>query len=379
MRDPRLAALAGCDPVILVGGLMAGGSERQACLLAAGLQAAGLRPGVVVWTVTDLDVHRAHLEQHSLPVVEAPQSLGRLGKVHWLRQAVRQLQPGVLHSYAFFLNAVAAWAMRGTSGVAIGAIRGDYRVEVPNGRLHYAANRRWPALHISNSARAAEDAHADRSPFRPSWTVFVPNGLDCSAYVVRQHAARRRPRIVGVANLLPVKRWDALIRAVAVLRDEDPPCDFSVEIVGEGEERPRLAALIEDLGLGARVALLGRRSDVPSLLADADIFVIVSASEGTPNAVMEAMAAGLPVIAPAVGDIPRLVESGREGFLLADPDDRRLVWAVRTLVTDPELRARLGQNARLKAEAEFSIERLVQGTLDAYRRAGWRGAGTTAV
>src|SRR5439155_2229054 len=255
--------LTDCNPIILLGNLSPGGAERQGYLLAKGLTAAGWHPAVVAWSLTSDDLYRGLIEDLGVPLAVAPQDRGVIAKVRWLRCIAKRVRPPVLHSYSLFLNAAAAWAMRGLDGVAVGSIRSDYSYDAANGAVLYAVNRRWPKTIIANSARARDAARVDRSPFRPRQVLFVPNGLDTARYRRREHGNRERPRVLGVGNLYPGKRWDRLIRVVARLQTEDSRVDFTLDIVGEGAERYRLSRLIATLGLTQRVSLLGRRYDVP--------------------------------------------------------------------------------------------------------------------
>src|SRR5439155_26579608 len=106
-------------------------------------------------------------------------------------------------------------------------------------------------------------------------------------------------------------------------------------------------------------AFLGHRDDVAERLADADIFVLPSRSEALPNAVIEAMAAGLPIVASAVGGILELIDDGRTGLLAATGDARALADQIGRLMNDPALAARLGAAAREDARARYSFERMI--------------------
>jgi glycosyltransferase involved in cell wall biosynthesis len=293
--------------------------------------------------------------------------------VRWLRKILRSLQPPILHSMPFYLNMVATWAMSGLSGTPIGSIRGEYRFEAINGYFFYACNRYWPKHIITNSARSRDAALADRSVFRPRNVFFVPNGLDLDLYRPRAHGPCPRPRILGVGNLYPEKRWDRLLSCAAALRRLVPGLDFEIMIVGKGKELERLQNLTDGLQLHDRVTFLGRRYDIPELMAQADVFTLVSDSEGAPNAVMEVMAAGVPVLATDAGDIPRLVKDGVHGFVVPREDEGILVERLRHLLQDAGLREEMGRNARRKALAEFGLDRLVDKTLEVYRESGWSG------
>ena len=120
---------------------------------------------------------------------------------------------------------------------------------------------------------------------------------------------------------------------------------------------------------------LGSVHDLPSLLRGASFLVHTSESEGCPNVVMEAMACGLPVVAMDAGDISSLIDDGRTGFVIRQDDEIGLVNRIVQLSNDASLRRSMGRAARVKAEREFGLDRLMRQTLDAYRSAGWSESG----
>jgi glycosyltransferase involved in cell wall biosynthesis len=154
-----------------------------------------------------------------------------------------------------------------------------------------------------------------------------------------------------------------LVQAFAAL---DNPAAHLL-LVGDGLLRTQLTTYIQEHGLQHRVHLLGRRDDVRECLAASDVFVLSSSWEGSPLSVMEAMAASLPVVATAVGGVPELVESGRHGILVPPVECAALTGAMRTLLDNPGLRADMGKAGRSRANAEFSVERMVQGYANLYR------------
>ncbi|HEV2201981.1 MAG TPA: glycosyltransferase [Bryobacteraceae bacterium] len=167
-----------------------------------------------------------------------------------------------------------------------------------------------------------------------------------------------------VGRLEPQKNPLLLVQAFAAL--DDPRAHLVM--LGEGSLREQLAAYIRRHGLHSRVHLLGKRNEVPECLAASDVFAISSDWEGTPLAVMEAMAAGLPVIGTAVGGVPELVESGQHGFLVPPGDCAAFSNAMRTLLNNPVLREVMGASARARAAAKFNIDRMADG----YTRLYWK-------
>jgi glycosyltransferase involved in cell wall biosynthesis len=194
-------------------------------------------------------------------------------------------------------------------------------------------------------------------------TVVIPNAVDVSAAPQSQHD-RATPVIVAVGRLKAPKDFITLVRAFSVLR----PRSFEALIVGEGPDRRELEQEIHRLGLAARVRLAGERSDVPELLARADVFVLSSESEGFPVSVLEAMAAGLPVVASRVGGVPEAVLDGRTGLLVRPGDPAELAAALERLVAEPALRRRLGAAGRARAEECFDLERFRRAHVELYSR-----------
>jgi glycosyltransferase involved in cell wall biosynthesis len=135
--------------------------------------------------------------------------------------------------------------------------------------------------------------------------------------------------------------------------------DAQFEIVGGGPELHSLLARAEAFGVLGAFTFLGHRDDVPARLADGDIFVLPSRSEAFPNAVLEAMAAGLPIVASGVGGIVELIDEGETGWLAPPGDARVLADRLCRLMNDPGLASRLGDAARAKAQARYSFDRMV--------------------
>jgi glycosyltransferase involved in cell wall biosynthesis len=194
-------------------------------------------------------------------------------------------------------------------------------------------------------------------------TIVIPNAIDAQA-VPRTRRSRGLPQLVAVGRLKAPKDFVTLVRAVAELPEE--PCELL--IVGEGPDRPALEAEIERLGLDGRVRLLGERGDVPELLAGAEAFVLSSASEGMPISVLEAMAAGLPVVASRVGGVPELVADGETGLLVPPGRPESLAEALGRLIADPELRHRLGDAGRIRVRERFHLGPFRRAHVELYSR-----------
>lgn len=175
--------------------------------------------------------------------------------------------------------------------------------------------------------------------------------------------------IGSVGRLAPVKNYGLLLHAMARL-PAAPSCRLM--LIGDGPEAAALRQLATELGLQARVEFCGHREDVPQLLQGLDIFVLPSLSEGMSNTLLEAMAAGLPVLASDVGGNKELIEAERSGLLFPSGDVSALAGQLGRVLASADLRARLGAAAQLRARSEFSLEAMLARYAALYRRVSGR-------
>jgi glycosyltransferase involved in cell wall biosynthesis len=210
---------------------------------------------------------------------------------------------------------------------------------------------------------------AQALPFLASKLQVIHNGIDLEAFG-RTHDARsrrmcaataRRPIVLTVARLTAQKGITYLLRAAA----QAPEALFVV--VGEGPERAALEAQAGDLDLHDRVLFLGPRADIPDLLANCDLFVLPSLFEGLSLSILEALAAGKPVIATDVGGTSEVITHCETGLLVAPADPGALANAIHTLLSDAPLARRLAAAGQARVQRDFSAERMVQSVTNLYR------------
>jgi glycosyltransferase involved in cell wall biosynthesis len=170
--------------------------------------------------------------------------------------------------------------------------------------------------------------------------------------------------LICLARLARQKGLDVLLQALPAVRAAVGP--VTLTICGEGPEGPELAALADRLGVADAVYFPGVVEDVAPRLALAEVFVLPSRYEGMPFALLEAMAAGLPVVASAVPGNTNVVRDGLDGLLVPPEDPAALAAAITRLLREPDLAARLGPAARGRAATEFGVKAMVDRTLEVY-------------
>jgi glycosyltransferase involved in cell wall biosynthesis len=192
---------------------------------------------------------------------------------------------------------------------------------------------------------------------------FIPNGIAPLApspgHDLRDELGLGAGPLIGaVGTLRAQKAYEVLIHAAASIRLARP--DVRVVIVGGGPERERLERLIAELGLSDVVIMLGRRLDVPNVLASLDIAVCSSTYEGSPLSVMEYMEAGLPIVATSVGGIPDLIDDGVHGRLVAPGDPAGLARGLEEMLADRDAARAMGARARERRRREFDLDVMVE-------------------
>jgi colanic acid/amylovoran biosynthesis glycosyltransferase len=218
---------------------------------------------------------------------------------------------------------------------------------------------RAAAVHCVSRAIEAE---AKAYGLDPAKSRVIHPAVDPDKFFPRvaARAVAGRRRVIAVGNLSWRKGFEYALRAIRLARDAGS--DLELEIVGEGVDRQRLLFGIQDLGLSGCVRLTGQlpADGVRERLRNADLFLLSSVSEGLSNAVLEAMATGLPIVTTDCGGMREAVTDGVGGFLVPTRDVRQMAAALGRLAGDAELRARMGAAARLRVLKDFTLEKQVQ-------------------
>jgi glycosyltransferase involved in cell wall biosynthesis/peptidoglycan/xylan/chitin deacetylase (PgdA/CDA1 family) len=208
--------------------------------------------------------------------------------------------------------------------------------------------------------------------------LTIRNGIDIDRFHRRTAAAAGGGMVIGtVARLAPEKGLDRLVHAFGQLRTRHPA--LRLIIAGDGPERSKLQSLARSLGLESAIEFSGQVDDVERVLDRLDVFALPSLTEGIPLALLEAMAARLPVVATAVGGVPEVIVSGESGVLVPAENPLELQRALHDLIDNPHLRARLGAGAERRVRDLFSLEAMASRYRALYRQDTVRRRGGAAL
>jgi glycosyltransferase involved in cell wall biosynthesis len=356
------------------------GGQNQVLLTVMGLRAIGERTLLVAHPNGELRRRAAE----GLEFVPLAPSHELDLKAGWkLSRVLNRLKPGIVHAHDPHAVAMAALGLSMASTAAPPALVASRRVDF---RLKKNSFSRWKYRQVDAfiCASHAIAALLEADGIEPSRVFTVHEGIDVErvahAEPVSVHAElwlpAHAPIVANVAALVEHKGHRHLIDAAALVVREVPDARFV--ILGEGPLRPALEHQVKHLRLEKHVFLPGFRVDVHSWLKGADMFVMPSETEGLGTSILDAMAAGIPVVGTAAGGIPEAVLNDVTGFVVPTGDPRALAASIVRLLRDPALRERMGQAGWARARERFTVERMVEETRKVYQlvsKAGHRAAG----
>jgi len=313
-------------------------------------------------------------EPHLFPLRRSLLRFNTAIQVLRMARLIRRLGIRIVHGTDFVTNFLGLLAAR-LAGARIVVSRVDLGHERPAfGPLHRRVEKLVSALGdvVCANAEAVARLCIAEEGCAPDRVVVVRNGIDLrrfdelSAQAPAGPIPEGGPLVAVVANLWPVKDHRTLVEAAALVRRQVPDVRFG--LVGDGPERAYLERRVGELGLRGAVHFLGTRYDVPAILARASAFCLPSRAEGLSNAIMEAMAAAVPVVATDAGGNAELVQHGGTGFVVPVGDATSLAQRLVELLVDPARAREMGRLGRARAERELSLERKRAAYADLYCR-----------
>jgi len=368
-RGARRSILHLCAPAHV------GGLERVIQGLAGGQRQAGHEVRVVAVIEPDADVSAfvepLRAEGVDVEIVVLP---GRayLREVRRIRALLEQRRPDILHTHGYRPDLLHGWSGRRAGVATVSTLHGSSRMGGASAVFEWIQERalgRFDA--VVAVSHPLVDVLAERGVPRDRIHV-VANAWTPSENPLDRSSARRdlemsddRRWIGWVGRLIPVKGCDVFLRALA----EVEASGWRACIIGDGPERAGLETLADQLGLGDRVRFAGMIPDASRLFSSLDLFVLSSRSEGTPMVLLEAMGAGIPVVATAVGGVPDVLRPPEEGWLVPPEDPGALALAIEEALADDSYRTKVAHSGRTRVRRDFDRDAWIRRHDAVYRAA----------
>lgn len=364
----------------LIDSLTWGGAEMLLGDLAIGAPSAGIELSVGYLREVDGSPSAPRLRDAGIqPDLVGSGRLMSVGSLRLVRAHLRTVAPDVLHTHLPTADVLGTVAARTLSIPSVSTIHLIDRpvTDSPGARTAVkawmtATVRRYGDARVIAVSEAARRAYLSRHRERPERVVTVHNGV-APPRPTRSPAEMRAELgihpdalVVAIVSVLREgKGHDLAVQAVEQLRPRHP--HLTLLMIGDGPDRERIAKLAAPLGDGA--LLTGHRDDIADVLGAVDILLHPTRMDAFPTVLLEACAAGLPVLATAVGGIPEIVTDADNGMLLPAPASSEAIAVnLERLLSDPDLRARMGRNGRVRYEREFSAERWAGRLRDVYEQ-----------
>ena len=338
-----------------------GGAERCLVQIVCGLDRAEWEPHVFCLAPRGALVHDLEAAGVAVTCLNM-RGLRHAPRILSLASQLRRFRPRLLQTFLFHGNLAGRLAAK-LAGVPI--VVSGIRVAEREHQWHVRLER-WTRGLVTNHvcvSRAVADFAIREQRLPPQDVTVIPNGVDVGRFA-GAHALDLAPHgippgarvILAIGRLRRQKGHDLLIdAAVPILQQHD---EVHVVIVGEGPERAALQSFIDDRHLASRVHLVGRQADVARWMKAAALFVLPSRWEGMPNVVLEAMAAGLPIIASDVEGVRELITPDVTGCIVPPHSATDLMRAIADLLADPALGSRLGSTAQSVCREMFAESNL---------------------
>ena len=349
---------------VIAGQLVVGGAERQLYLWLAHIDREKFDPVVLTLHPDHDDYWEKPIEELDIPLLRVPQKANRMQRLSEIVKLLRPYRPDLIHGWHFFASAYAGLAGRVLGVPCVGGIRSSYSANQRN--LETFLVHRFCDTVIANSDSAAEEYRLSLGK-RIQPVFSVPNAiLDsfASRVSVRSDLTRRYGLpgdalwICSIGRMDPLKRFDLLLEIARRLKTSHE--NFHVVLIGDGPEKTRLEGLSKTFGVTDRVAFLGEVPNAAEWMKGMDVFCFTSTSEGLPNVIMEAAAAGLPVVAWKLPFIEELLPDKSMSLLSKAGDLDSMLGNLTELIISQSLRENIGRAAQKYVLENFGIERFIQ-------------------
>ena len=354
---------------IIAGQLVVGGAEKQLYLWLANLDRESFNPIVLTLHPGYGDYWEKPVEDLGIPLFRINHRKNRFSRLREIRRTLQPFQPQLVHGWHLFSGAYASLVAPRFKAKSLVGIRSSF--ESIQNSLELRIAERFADAFITNSESAAARIKSEKPSVRQVYVV--PNAVivDFEAReAVREKLKQElglRPDalwLIAIGRMEQLKHFDELLEVAASLREKH--CNFQLILIGGGAEESYLKQLSQQLRLEDYVRITGEIPNANQWLKGFDIFCMPSVSEGLPNVVMEAAAAGLPIVTWQLPFYEELLTPSETALMAAPGDRAGFEQAVLKLINDQSLREELGAAAQAQITEKFSLDRYIQNMTRVY-------------
>lgn len=353
---------------ILCKTLLKGGAEKQALILARSLQEKNIKVCIVNWYQDKIDPENLKYIQNN-GIRYFPLEGGLISKLLSLRRLLKKENAGYIVSYLTLANIVAGISkLIGSNLKTIGGIR--------NEKLPYYkfAIERFIHNHINDVSVfnnfSGKEKFRKRG-FNPDKIHVIQNAIELENWPARDERNQGNEiKIVTVGRFVNQKDYQTALKSFKLLKDKCSTTRFRYIIIGYGPLENEIRSLAHELEITSDIQIMINPPNIPEILRNSDIFLSTSLFEGVSNAIMEAMVAGLPIVATEVGDNKHLIRNSFNGYLVPCKNTGLVVQKLGYLCASEEKRRTFGKNSRLILETDFSMSLLVDNYVSLFQRIG---------
>lgn len=349
---------------IITGQLVVGGAERQLYLWLANMDRQRFEPIVLTLHPGFGDYWEIPIEELGIRLYRIARSTNRLSRFRQILAILKDFDPHLIHGWNLFSGVYAAAAAKFLRAKSLCGVRNTYKTFASHRLLSTLALRLADGFVVNSNSAAL--ALRQRLGSSNKHVRVVPNAIEpiqggreerrkelSTKYQLDQNSIL----LASVGRMESSKRFDLLLALLASLRDKDP--NLQLVLFGDGPERKTLEAKSEALSLNSNITFAGEVPLASHWLPAFDLFVFPSVDEGLPNVVMEAAAAGLPIV---TWDLPfnrEILENEKTGLLVEAGNVQKLEEALLRLISSPQLRSQLGRQAQAQTQKRFSLEQYI--------------------